>query len=60
MFCFSDLYGLPPKNVMHQGKLAFAQLMLYLPMSTFRRCVADHRGRKPGPKPHKYMTQKHR
>ncbi len=26
---------------MHQGKLIFAQLMLYLPLSTFRRCVAD-------------------
>jgi len=29
---------------MHQGELVFAQLMLYLPLSTFRRCVADHRG----------------
>ena len=29
---------------MHQGRLVFAQLMLYLPLSTFRRCVADHRG----------------
>jgi hypothetical protein len=29
---------------MHQGKLVFAQLMLYLALSTFRRCVADHRG----------------
>ena len=29
---------------MHQGKLVFAQLMHYLPLSTFRRCVADHRG----------------
>jgi len=29
---------------MHQGKLVFAQLMLYLPPSTFRRCVADHNG----------------
>jgi hypothetical protein len=29
---------------MHQGKLVFAQLMLYLPLSTFRRCVAEHRG----------------
>ena len=29
---------------MHQGKLVFAQLMVYLPLSTFRRCVADHRG----------------
>jgi hypothetical protein len=30
---------------MHQGKLVFAQLMLYLPLSTFRCCVADHRGK---------------
>jgi hypothetical protein len=29
---------------MHQGKLVFAQFMLYLPLSTFRRCVADYRG----------------
>jgi hypothetical protein len=29
---------------MHEGKLVFAQLMLYLPLSTFRRCVAEHRG----------------
>jgi hypothetical protein len=29
---------------MHQGKLVFAQLLLYLPLSTFRRCVANHRG----------------
>ena len=29
---------------MHQGKLVFAQLMALLPLSTFRRCVADHRG----------------
>ena len=29
---------------MHQGKLLFAQLMRYLPLSTFRRCVVDHRG----------------
>ena len=29
---------------MHQGKLVFAQLMLYLPPSIFRRCVADHNG----------------
>ena len=29
---------------MHQGKLVFAQLMLYLPLSTFRRCVAEHNG----------------
>ena len=30
--------------VMHQGKLVFAQLMARLPRSTFRRCVAAHRG----------------
>src|SRR5450759_4857600 len=29
---------------MHQGKLVFSQLMAHLPLSTFRRCVADHRG----------------
>ena len=29
---------------MHQGKLVFSQLMAYLPMSTFRRCVAKYRG----------------
>ena len=29
---------------MHQGKLVFSQLMAYLPMSTFGRCVAKHRG----------------
>jgi hypothetical protein len=29
---------------MHQGKLVFSQLMAYLPMTTFRRCVAKHRG----------------
>ena len=29
---------------MHQGKLVFSQLMAYLPMSTFRRCVANPRG----------------
>ena len=29
---------------MHQGKLVFSQLMAYLPMSTFRCCVAKHRG----------------
>src|SRR5665647_3892394 len=36
--------GFPHKTTMHQGKLVFAQLMLYLPLSTFRRCVADHGG----------------
>ncbi len=29
---------------MHQGKLVFSQLMTYLPLTTFRRCVAAHRG----------------
>ena len=29
---------------MHQGKLVFSQLMAYLPLSTFRRCVATHQG----------------
>ena len=29
---------------MQQGKLIFAQLMRYVPLSTFHRCVADHSG----------------
>jgi hypothetical protein len=29
---------------MHQGMLVFAQIMAHLPLSTFRRCVAAHRG----------------
>ena len=29
---------------MHQGQLVFAQLMAHLPLTTFRRCVAAHRG----------------
>ena len=29
---------------MHEGKLVFSQLMAHLPLSTFRRCVAAHRG----------------
>jgi hypothetical protein len=29
---------------MHQGMLVFAQVMTYLPLSSFRRCVAAHRG----------------
>jgi Transposase DDE domain/Domain of unknown function (DUF4372) len=29
---------------MNQGKLVFSQLMAWLPLSTFRRCVAAHRG----------------
>jgi hypothetical protein len=29
---------------MHQGKLIFAQVMAYLPLSTFRRCVTRYDG----------------
>lgn len=29
---------------MHQGKLVFSQVMAHLPLTTFRRCVAKHRG----------------
>lgn len=29
---------------MHQGKLVFSQIMSHLPLTTFRRCVAAHRG----------------
>lgn len=29
---------------MHQGKLVFSQLMTHVPLTTFRRCVATHRG----------------
>ncbi len=29
---------------MNQGKLVFSQLMAFLPLSTFRRCVATHQG----------------
>jgi len=29
---------------MNQGKLVFSQLMAFLPLSTFRRFVATHRG----------------
>ena len=29
---------------MHRGMLVFAQVMAHLPLSTFRRCVAAHRG----------------
>ena len=29
---------------MHQGTLVFAQVMAYVPLTTFRRCVATHRG----------------
>ena len=29
---------------MHQGILVFAQVMLHMPLTTFRRCVAAHRG----------------
>ena len=29
---------------MNQGKLVFSQVMAYLPLSTFRRCLSTHRG----------------
>lgn len=29
---------------MHSGKLVFAQLMVHLPLTTFRRCVTRHDG----------------
>ena len=29
---------------MYQGMLVFAQVMAHLPLTTFRRCVAAHRG----------------
>ncbi len=29
---------------MHQGMLVFAQVMAHVPLTTFRRCVATHRG----------------
>lgn len=29
---------------MHQGMLVFAQVMAHVPLTTFRRCVASHRG----------------
>ncbi len=29
---------------MHQGMLVFAQVMAHVPLTTFRRCVAAHRG----------------
>lgn len=32
------------RTAMNQGKLVFSQLMALLPLSTFRRCVARHRG----------------
>lgn len=32
------------RTAMNQGKLVFSQLMAFLPLSTFRRCVARHRG----------------
>jgi hypothetical protein len=41
----SGFCGSPPKTVMHLGKLVFTQLMRYLPLSTFRSGVADHRGK---------------
>jgi len=38
------LAGSPPNTTRHQGKLVFAQPMRHLPLSTFRRCVAEHNG----------------
>jgi Domain of unknown function (DUF4372)/Transposase DDE domain len=38
------LCALAPPAPMHQGKLVFSQLMAHLPLSTFGRCVAEHRG----------------
>ena len=32
------------RTTMNQGKLVFSQLMAFLPLSTFRRCVARYRG----------------
>lgn len=32
------------RTAMNQGKLVFSQLMAFLPLSTFRRCVARYRG----------------
>lgn len=29
---------------MHQGRLVFSQIMAFLPLTTFRRCVAAHQG----------------
>lgn len=29
---------------MHQGMLVFAHVMAHVPLTTFRRCVAAHRG----------------
>lgn len=40
----SGLCGQPLKAPMHQGMLVFAQVMAHLPLTTFRRCVAAHRG----------------
>lgn len=39
-----SLSGKPRKARMNQGKLVFAQIMSHLPLTTFRRCVAAHRG----------------
>ena len=38
------LCGFGSRLSMHHGKLVFAQLMAHLPLTTFRRCVAVHRG----------------
>jgi hypothetical protein len=34
----------PAKTITHKGELVFTQRMLYLPLSTFRRFLVDHRG----------------
>ncbi len=34
----------PQSQLMHQGKLVFAQIMAHLPKTTFARCVARHSG----------------
>jgi hypothetical protein len=39
VFCVSTL-----RAIMKQGKLVFSQLMAFLTLSTFRRCVATYRG----------------
>lgn len=31
---------------MHQGKLVFRQVTAHLPLSTFRRCVSRHGGKR--------------
>lgn len=38
------LLRLHAKDLMNHGKLVFSELTAYLPLRTFRRCVATHRG----------------